>query len=58
MTNNITEKEFESNFPLASKNGKDFLLKYCSTCKIVRELRVFHCSNCNACISRHGKKFN
>lgn len=38
---------------LATINGQDYFLKYCTTCNIVRDLRVFHCRRCNLCILRH-----
>ena len=38
---------------LATINGQDYFLKYCTTCNIVRDLRVFHCRTCNLCILRH-----
>ena len=34
-------------------NNEDFFVKYCKTCHIARELRVFHCKICNLCILRH-----
>lgn len=38
---------------LATIENKDFFLKYCTTCNIVRDLRVFHCRYCNLCVKRH-----
>ena len=38
---------------IASLNKQEFFLKYCSTCFIARDLRVFHCKYCNLCILRH-----
>ena len=54
MPSNIPEEEYEKHVPIAVSKGKNFILKHCLTCNIVRDLRVFHCSNCNVCISRHG----
>jgi hypothetical protein len=52
---NLEEKDYDKLLPLAVYKEKNYLLKYCVTCKIVRDLRVFHCRNCNLCIMRHGK---
>lgn len=38
---------------IANINNQDFFLKYCTTCNIVRDLRVFHCKHCNLCVLRH-----
>ena len=38
---------------LVTIRNQDYFLKYCITCHIVRDLRVFHCSKCNLCILRH-----
>jgi hypothetical protein len=54
LRGNLTEKEFEKYVPIAVINKKNFILKYCSTCEIAKDLRVFHCSTCDACIIRHG----
>lgn len=52
---NLEEKEYDKLVPLAVVQERNFMLKYCYTCKIVRDLRVFHCKVCNLCIMRHGK---
>ena len=41
------------NAMLVTIKNQDYFLKYCITCNIVRDLRVFHCSKCNLCILRH-----
>lgn len=51
----LSEREFEKYVPIAVINNKNYILKYCSTCEITKDLRVFHCSSCDACIVRHGK---
>ena len=38
---------------IANISNQDFFLKYCITCNIVRDLRVFHCKHCNLCVLRH-----
>ena len=32
-------------------------MRFCRTCKIIKDIRVFHCKYCNLCIERHGKSF-
>ena len=34
-------------------NGKKFVLKYCDTCKLIRDVRSFHCKYCGLCVERH-----
>ena len=51
----LLEKEYEKNIPMASFKRKNYVLKYCDTCKLLRDFRVFHCSSCNLCVMRHGK---
>jgi len=34
-------------------NSQNIFLKFCTTCKIVKDVRVFHCKYCNLCIERH-----
>ena len=38
---------------IATIKQQDYFLKYCSTCKIARDLRVYHCPECGLCILRH-----
>ena len=38
---------------IATIKQQDYFLKYCSTCKIARDLRVYHCPQCGLCILRH-----
>lgn len=51
----IEEKDYNGIIPIAIVDEKNYLLKFCDECHIVREIRVFHCTTCNACIMRHGK---
>ncbi|KAI9140466.1 DHHC palmitoyltransferase-domain-containing protein [Paraphysoderma sedebokerense] len=34
-------------------NGKDFKMKFCTTCKLYRHPRTHHCVNCNNCVLNH-----
>lgn len=43
---------------VATISDRNFMLKYCKTCKIVKDVRVFHCKYCNLCIMRHGNNKN
>ena len=47
------KNDFRTSMMIASLNKQEFFLKYCSTCFIARDLRVFHCKYCNLCILRH-----
>ena len=51
----LEETFYDKTVPIVEINKESFLLKYCSTCKIVRDIRVFHCKICNLCVMRHGK---
>ena len=49
----ITKEEFENINPEITIKGTKYKLKYCETCKIIRQLRTSHCRYCNKCILRH-----
>jgi len=49
----ITEKEFASLSPTKTIKNQTFILKYCHTCKLIRDIRTFHCKFCGICIERH-----
>ena len=38
---------------IATIKNQDYFLKFCYTCKIARDLRVYHCPECGLCILRH-----
>lgn len=38
---------------IATIAKQEIFLKFCRTCLIAKDLRVFHCSQCNVCILRH-----
>ena len=46
-------KSSETNLMFASILDSNFSLKFCYTCNIARDLRVYHCPDCNLCILRH-----
>ena len=46
----ITEKEFIQLSPTKTINNKIFILKYCNTCHLIRDIRTFHCKICGICI--------
>ena len=52
------KKEDNSNSPdaklmIATIGDQDYFLKFCYTCKIAKDLRVYHCPVCGLCILRH-----
>ncbi len=49
----ITEKEFTQLSPTKTIKNKTFILKYCNTCHLIRNIRTFHCKICGICIERH-----
>lgn len=42
--------EDEDGFLTRNKHNK---LSYCSTCKLLRPPRAFHCSDCDVCVAMH-----
>ena len=52
-SNRLTEDEYKNAPPVKVIQDNSFMLKYCSTCKIARDVRTFHCRYCNMCIERH-----
>jgi palmitoyltransferase ZDHHC9/14/18 len=49
----ISEKEFTNLSPTKTIKNKTFILKYCHTCKLIKDIRTFHCKYCGICIERH-----
>ena len=43
----------EASLMIATIKGQDYFLKFCRTCKIPRDLRVYHCPLCGICVLRH-----
>ena len=38
--------------------GQKYILKYCKTCNLVRDIRTFHCNTCGLCIEKHDHHCN
>ena len=51
--NQISLNEYEELNPRKVIKDTEYILPYCETCQIVRDVRVFHCKKCNKCILRH-----
>ena len=54
----ISEKDFASLSPTKTIKNHTFILKYCHTCKLIRDIRTFHCKYCGICIERHDHHCN
>ena len=52
-TNKMSYDEYNKNPPQKVIKNVAFNLTYCTTCKIVRDIRTFHCNHCGMCIERH-----
>ena len=48
-TNKMSEEEYKKSPPIKEYKGVKFVLKYCPTCKLARDVRTFHCRYCNMC---------
>lgn len=46
-------EEYNKNPPQKVIKNVAFNLTYCTTCKLVRDIRTFHCNRCGMCIERH-----
>jgi hypothetical protein len=33
--------------------GQRYMLKYCTTCNLIRDVRTFHCNTCGLCVEKH-----
>ncbi len=55
IPNTLEISEYDKINPVVTIKEKHYLLKYCNTCRIIRDIRVFHCKECNLCVERHGK---
>ena len=38
--------------------GQKYILKYCTTCNLIRDIRTFHCNICGLCIEKHDHHCN
>ena len=54
----ISKKKFESAKIKKFVGGEKFILKYCVTCHLIRDIRTFHCSICGLCIEKHDHHCN
>ena len=54
----ITKKKFDSAKIKKIVGGEKFVLKYCRTCHLIRDIRTFHCSICDLCIEKHDHHCN
>ena len=51
--NQISLEQYEQLNPKKVIKDTEYILSYCETCQIIRDVRVFHCNRCNRCILRH-----
>ena len=49
----ISKKKYLNSKIKSVINGKKLVLKYCDTCKLIRDVRSFHCKECGLCVERH-----
>ena len=54
----ISKKKFDSAKIKKFVGGEKFVLKYCTTCHLIRDIRTFHCSTCGLCIEKHDHHCN
>jgi palmitoyltransferase ZDHHC9/14/18 len=51
--NTHSEEEFNKTEPTITLKDKQISLKFCTTCKAIRDVRSMHCNICGYCIKRH-----
>ena len=54
----ISQKKFDSAKIKKFVGGEKFVLKYCTTCHLIRDVRTFHCNTCGLCIEKHDHHCN
>ena len=54
----IPLKKFEKNKITKIVGGEKYVLKYCTTCHLIRDVRTFHCNECGICIEKHDHHCN
>ena len=38
--------------------GQRYMLKYCTTCNLIRDVRTFHCKICGICVENYEQHYN
>ena len=54
----ISKKKFDKANIRKIVGGENYMLKYCVTCHLIRDIRTFHCSTCGICIEKHDHHCN
>ena len=54
----IPKSKFDKNKIKKIVGGEKYLLKYCITCHLIRDVRTFHCNTCGICIEKHDHHCN
>ena len=49
----ISKAKFEESNIKKVVGGKKYVLKYCETCQLIRDIRTFHCKICGICVEKH-----
>ena len=54
----ISVQKYKKNDIKKIVGGQKYVLKYCVTCHLIRDIRTFHCSTCGLCIEKHDHHCN
>ena len=54
----ISKKKYDTGKIKKFVGGEKFVLKYCTTCHLIRDIRTFHCNICGLCIEKHDHHCN
>ena len=54
----IPKKKYDKGRIKKFVGGEKFILKYCTTCHLIRDIRTFHCNICGLCIEKHDHHCN
>ena len=54
----ISKQKFDKGNIKKFVGGEKYLLKYCTTCHLIRDVRTFHCNTCGICIEKHDHHCN
>ena len=49
----ITKQKFDKANIKKIVRGEKYVLKYCVTCHLIRDVRTFHCNTCGICVEKH-----